>query len=199
MFWLISRDWLEIWENKYKEDQEWVKIKVIYFQINFIIKFWSNIDFSLKKYFQFKRIIFYYKLGMIKGLSIESYNVVIGMWLWRILGIEDNLLGPSLSQNRRWEDIQWIFSCARSLSHLCLTVYARARTRDLWRQDGEGFTRGYGLVSLGIIILQQKIILMIQESIILLKIKMFILLLAYLDQIQISCLTKLILILRFLK
>ena len=77
----------------------------------------------------------------IKGLSIESLLWGNGDGALKVFGDWDNLLGPSLSQNRRREDIQWSFACARFPSHLCPTVYARARTRDLWRQDGEVFTR----------------------------------------------------------
>ena len=56
----------------------------------------------------------FFSIHIFKELSIESDNGVIGMGLWRVLGIRDNLLGYSLSQNRRWDDIQWIFASARS-------------------------------------------------------------------------------------
>ena len=48
----------------------------------------------------------------VKRLSIESDNKVMGKGLWRFWGPRDweNFLGPSLSQNRRWHGIQWIFA-----------------------------------------------------------------------------------------
>ena len=42
--------------------------------------------------------------SMIKGLSIESLLWGSGDGALKVFG--DNLLGPSRSQNRRWEDIQ---------------------------------------------------------------------------------------------
>ena len=85
---------------------------------------------------------FLWSQEMIKGLSIESDNGVMGIGFegfYESRGIVDNLLGDSLSKNRKWEYIKLIFATAQFPFHLSPNVNASARTLDLWRQDGEGF------------------------------------------------------------
>ena len=77
---------------------------------------------------------------MMKRLIIESDNGDGALKVLGIKGIWDNLLDSFLSQIGGG-NIKWIISSARSPSHLCLTVYAKARTRDLWRQNDEWLIR----------------------------------------------------------
>ena len=86
----------------------------------------------------------YLKYDQLKGLSIESYNGAL-KFFW------NNLLSSYLSQNRRWEEYTVDFRVSRSTILLCPTVYAQARTRDLWKQNGGGLSGRYSPVSIRLI------------------------------------------------
>ena len=78
--------------------------------------------------------------NLLKGLSIKSLFWGNGDGALKVFGIEgigDNLLDSSLSQIRRWEDIQWIFTCVQFPSPLphciCSGLNPRLVETGWWR------------------------------------------------------------------